>query len=72
MATPKTKNRGRTKAPGGLTDVLFVRVAPDLTRKLEMLAEQERRKSPGRSISRADIARELLYRAIERKQSEEE
>lgn len=61
-----TKRGGATrKAPGGLTAVLFIRCAPDLVARLDAIADAQRAASPGRSVSRADVARELLYRATE-------
>jgi len=51
------------KAPGGLNKVLYVRADEQLLDLLDRLVEQERRKHPGRSVSRADVTRELLYKA---------
>ena len=53
-----------TKAPGGLGKVLFVRAAPDLLAALDELAARQRKLHPGRSVSRSDTARELLYDAL--------
>ena len=53
-----------TKAPGGLPKVLFVRAQQDLLEALDRLVDEEREKHPGRGITRSDIARELLYRAV--------
>lgn len=50
------------KAPGGLTAVLFVRCGRDLPDALDALARRAREAHPGRGVSRADVARELLYR----------
>lgn len=52
------------KSPAGLTEVLYIRATPDLIDALDLLAERERTASPGRGISRADVAREILYKAI--------
>lgn len=58
------KGAGRPpKVPDGLSEVLYLRVAPDLTALLDQVAEREREAHPGRSVSRADVARELLYAA---------
>lgn len=54
-----------TKAPGGMDKVLFVRTSPDLLAALDAMVDRERRLRPGRTVSRADVARELLYRAVE-------
>ncbi len=66
MPSMTTSNRGRppTKAPGGLTEVLFVRTNKDLLNQLDQLVDLERERRKGRTISRADLARELLYRAV--------
>lgn len=63
-----TRRRGGppTKAPGGLTKVLFVRCGQDLLDALDALAEAQRRAHKGRAVSRSDVARELLYRMVER------
>lgn len=56
-------NRGgaRTKAPGGLTKVLYVRVDQSLLDKLEHL-RSERSAKTGTLLSTADIVRWLLVR----------
>ena len=56
-----------TKAPGGLDKVLFVRANEDLLDALDVLVERERIERPGRAVSRADVARELLYLAVKKK-----
>ncbi|MCZ7681535.1 MAG: hypothetical protein M5U28_23160 [Sandaracinaceae bacterium] len=63
MPTPKAKKKrgAPQKAPEGLNEVLFVRVSPDLIRRLDALVERERAERPGRAVSRADVAREILY-----------
>lgn len=59
---PEKKKRGApTKASNGLNEVLFVRVSPDLIRRLDAAVERERTARPGRAVSRADVAREILY-----------
>jgi hypothetical protein len=69
MPSPKKKRVGApTKAPGGLGEVLFVRVAPDLIRRLDAIVDRERRERPHRAVSRSDVARELLYGAVEAKE----
>jgi hypothetical protein len=52
------------KAPEGLTEVLYVRTTPALLRALDKLVEKEREASPMRSVSRADLAREILDDAV--------
>jgi hypothetical protein len=61
-----TQNRRKgapEKAPGGLNKVLYVRADERLLNLLDRLVDQERRQHPGRSVSRADVTRELLYTA---------
>lgn len=53
-----------TKAPGGLTEVLFIRIRGDLLTELDVLVERMRARHQGRVISRSDLVRELLYRAV--------
>ena len=64
----KTKTRGGAprKAPGGLQKVLYVRVAPELLEALDGLVAKEAKRHPGRVVSRADVARELLYEATKK------
>jgi hypothetical protein len=62
--TPKKKRGAPPKAQGGLGEVLFVRVAPDLIRRLDAIVERERAARPGRAVSRSDVAREILYGAV--------
>jgi hypothetical protein len=54
------------KAPDGLTQVLYVRTTPALLRALDRLVEKERAATPMRSISRADLAREILHKAVDK------
>lgn len=62
-------NRGRppTKAPGGLTKVLFVRLDERLIKRLDWALDIRRKyegllgKAPP---SRADLVREILHRAL--------
>ena len=65
----KQKQRARRggaprKAPDGLTEVLYVRTTPELLRALDKLVEQERQARPLRSVSRADVAREILHNGV--------
>ncbi len=55
------------KAPDGLSKVLYVRVPPDLLDALDAVVERERARHPGRGLSRADIARELLYEGAQKR-----
>lgn len=54
------------KAPGGLTAVLYVRVTQEMSDALDKLADQERGAFPGRSVSKADIARDFLLAGCRR------
>jgi hypothetical protein len=60
VKAPKPASRG-TKRP--LDRVLFVRATPELLDALDRIAEQERAEHPGRTTSRSQIARELLFEA---------
>ena len=51
------------KVPGGFSKVLYIRANEDLLSALDAIAARERQEHPGRVISRADIAREMLYKA---------
>jgi hypothetical protein len=53
------------KKKRGLENVLYVRVSPDLLKRLDAIVDRERAEQPGRVVSRADVARVLLYRATE-------
>ena len=50
--------------PGGLRQVLFVRINLELLYGLDGLVERERQAHPGRIVTRADIVRDILYQAI--------
>lgn len=45
--------------------VVFVRAPKELVKKLDARLVEERKRRPGHSISRADLVRELLNRALE-------
>ena len=49
---------------GGLTRVLYVRATDDLIDALDKVVEKERVARRGLAVSRADIARSLLYEAL--------
>jgi hypothetical protein len=66
-ATSRRRGGAPTKAPGGLDRVLFVRASGDLLDALDALVEKQRAGRPG--LSRADVARELLYSAVNKKKS---
>ena len=44
--------------------MLYVRAPADLLHALDALAERKRQQHPGLTFSRADIAREVLYKAV--------
>lgn len=56
------RKRKQTKVPGGLTEVLFVRVGQELLEQLDRELDRERRRRPG--YSRADLVRALLARGL--------
>ena len=58
------KRRAPQKAPGGLDRVIYVRAGDDLVQALDAAVKRERARHPGRTISRADVAREALYRVL--------
>lgn len=65
MEIEKIQKRGAPpKVAGGLTKVLYVRANSDLIDALDKATEKERVAQRGMSISRADIARNLLYEAL--------
>lgn len=47
-----------------LTEVLFVRINSDLRVRLNQRVEKERANYPGRTVSEADVVREILYEAL--------
>lgn len=51
------------KTPGGLKKILYVRAPADLVAALDRRVEADR-KSTGFSVSRSDVARTLLTRAL--------
>ena len=61
----ETQKRGApSKVNGGLTRVLYVRATDDLIDALDKVVEKERVARRGLAVSRADIARSLLYEAL--------
>jgi hypothetical protein len=60
----KVRRGAPPKFGDGLDKVLYIRVNDDLLRDLDRLTEQARCERRGRAISRADVAREILYRAV--------
>jgi hypothetical protein len=54
------------KSPDGLDKVLFVRANQDLLDKLNLLLERRQRENPGVALSRADVARSILWEAVRR------
>jgi hypothetical protein len=54
----------RAKEPQGMSEVLYVRRAHDLVAALDLLVAVERAKRPGHLVSRSDVAREILWRAV--------
>jgi hypothetical protein len=54
------------KGPDGLDKVLFVRANQDLLDKLNLLLERRQRENPGVALSRADVARAILWDAVKR------
>ena len=46
--------------------VLFVRANQDLLDKLNQLLERRQRENPGLALSRADVARAILWEAVRR------
>lgn len=63
------KRRGGApqKVPGGLDRALFVRANEDLLAKLEELRES-RSRAAGVTLSKADVARQLIAEAIAREE----
>ena len=60
----------RTKAPGGLSRVLFVRADSELVRRLESLRAKRIAGMRGVGLSTSDLVRALLWEAIERGERE--
>jgi len=55
----------KKKAPkSGLGSILYVRASPKLLAQLDARAAKERKEEPGRIVSRADVARRLLWEAL--------
>lgn len=61
-----TKRARRRKAADGLDKVLFVRANQDLLDRLNQLLERRQRENPGLTLSRADVARAILWDAVKR------
>ena len=75
MATKTTRARkggAPRKAPDGLNHVLYVRTNQELLDKLEDLRQQRSDETPGVVLSTADVARAILWEAVERVDGKEE
>jgi len=59
------------KTPGGLNCVLFVRTNQELLDKLEELRRRRSERARGMVLSTADVARTILWEAIEDELKEE-
>jgi hypothetical protein len=59
------------KAPEGLNKALFIRANSALLDRLDELCEQEKKRRPGIVLSRADVARSILWDAINRSGKDE-
>lgn len=68
--TKTGKGGARKKAAEGLDKVLFVRTDQALLDALEELRAQRSQESRGVVVSKADVARALLWEGIERKYQE--
>ena len=55
-----------TRAISDFDSVLYVRVGAELLKNLDRMAITEARKSPGKKITRSDIARSILLKEIVR------
>ena len=66
LVVAKKERRGGAprKAEHGLNKVLFVRADERLLEALDAVVQQQRMLHEGRTVSRADVARELLHRAL--------
>lgn len=64
LSTMSKQKRQKGRPSSGLDKVLYIRVREDLVEALDQRLNQEKARHPGRTITRADIARELLYRAM--------
>jgi hypothetical protein len=60
---PKNKGGARQKTPGGLKKILYVRAPEDLVAALDRRVDSDRKKT-GFSVSRSDVARTLLAKAL--------
>jgi hypothetical protein len=66
-----SKNRGRApKVEGGLPEVLFLRANRELIDRLDALVRKKNEERPYHHLSRADVARELLFSALDAEATE--
>lgn len=52
------------------SEVLFIRVPQDLLDRLDILRHQEAKSRPGIKLSRADVVREILWKATQQGKEE--
>ena len=72
MARAKAKKAAARKSAHGLDKVLFVRADQELLDKLEELRKRRNDKNPGMVISRADVARSILWEGLARAEGKED
>lgn len=60
------------KAPDGLNKALYMRVEGQLIEALEKLRERESHRRPGVVVSRADVARSILWAAVQKAEEDDE
>ena len=68
MGKPSRRGGAPRKAEGGLDRVLYIRADDRLLDALDQAAVRQRQEHPGRTVSRADVARELLHLALAKKE----
>ncbi len=67
----RRKGGAPRKVPDGLNRVLFVRTNQELLDKLEVLRRRRSERTQGVVLSTADVARAMLWEAIESELEEE-
>lgn len=64
MTEKKRKRGAPEKVIGGLSEVIYIRADQALVNGIDVLLEKDRLGHPGRTLSRSDLIREILWRAV--------
>ena len=62
-----TRRGAPRKSSRGLKQILFVRVDDTLLPLLDKLVVEEQKTAPSRTVTRAEVVRDLIYKALQQR-----